>query len=97
MDFSSLNWLAVLVCVVASMLRGPIWFSPKVFCPGWWKAIGEPKADDVMQPAPVWGGTILASLIQAVLIHYVILKTIPSLVVRSGKSACHVPGHGRDF
>ena len=27
MDFSSINWLAVLVCVVLSMVIGSIWFN----------------------------------------------------------------------
>lgn len=72
MDFSSVNWLAVVACVVASMIIGSIWFSPKTFYPAWWKAIGEPKQDDVIQPALVWGGTILASVVQAVFINLMV-------------------------
>jgi len=72
MDFSSVNWLAVVVCVVASMIIGSIWFSPKVFYPAWWKAIGEPKQGGNAQPILMWGGTILASLVQAVFINIMV-------------------------
>ncbi len=33
MDFSSINWLAVVVCVVVSMIVGSVWFSQKTFFP----------------------------------------------------------------
>ena len=72
MDFSSINWLAVVISLVASMIIGSLWFNPKTFYPGWWKALGEPKNDDVFQPAFVWGGTILASLVQAVFINLMV-------------------------
>ena len=35
MDFGSINWLAVIACVLASMIIGSVWFSPKVFYPAW--------------------------------------------------------------
>jgi hypothetical protein len=73
MDFSGINWLAVLACVVVSMIVGGLWFSPRTFFPIWWKAIG--KGDQ--QPsegsgggagmAMVWVLTILSSLVQAVI------------------------------
>ncbi len=78
MDFSSINWLAVVVCVVASMIIGSLWFNPRTFFPAWWKAIGEPKADDIVQPWMVWGGTVLASFVQAVFISLMV-KTMGSL------------------
>jgi len=31
MDFSSINWLAVVVCVVVSMISGTLWYNPKTF------------------------------------------------------------------
>jgi uncharacterized protein DUF1761 len=68
MDFSSINWLAVIACVVASMIIGSIWFSPKTFFPAWWQAIGKTG-----EPSPggqnmgmLWGLTILASFVQAI-------------------------------
>ena len=40
MNFSSINWLAVLTCVIVSMIVGSIYFNQKTFLPVWWKAIG---------------------------------------------------------
>lgn len=69
MNFSSINWLAVIACVIASMIVGSIWFSNKGFFPMWWKAIGKSESDGpgmMTMPMPVlWGLTILASFIQA--------------------------------
>jgi len=69
MDFSSINWLAVLACVVASMIIGGIWFSPKVFYTAWWKAIGRSEKDEPgmqMNMGLMWGLTVFASFVQAV-------------------------------
>jgi len=68
MDFSAINWLAVLVCVIVSMVSGTIWYNPKTFFPTWWKGIGKSEKD-----APGAGGmgmtwtlTVLSSLVQVV-------------------------------
>lgn len=68
MDFSSINWLAVLLCVVASMVIGSVWFSPKVFFNSWWKAIGKTDKDAPggTNMGVMWGGTVLASVVQAI-------------------------------
>jgi len=69
MDFGSINWLAVVVCVVVSMISGTIWYNPKTFFPAWWKGIGK---SDTEQPgsgggmAMTWTLTVLASVVQAV-------------------------------
>lgn len=67
MDFSSVNWLAVVACVVAAMVIGGVWFSPKVFYPAWWKAIGKTDKDGPgMTNMPMlWGLTVLAAFVQA--------------------------------
>ena len=41
MDFSSINWLAVVACVLVSFAVGFVYFSPKVFFDMWWKALGK--------------------------------------------------------
>jgi hypothetical protein len=67
MDFAAINWLAVLVCVVVSMISGTIWYNPKTFFPIWCKGIGktgEPGMAGKM--GLTWGLTILASLVQAI-------------------------------
>ena len=70
MDFSSINWLAVLVCVVVSMVSGSIWYHPKVFFTIWWKGIGNSEQDmNAMEGgAMIWVLTILASFVQAVFV-----------------------------
>lgn len=73
MDFGSINWIAVLLCLVASMVIGGVWFSPAMFFKKWWKAIGKTDKD-MQEMAPgssggmwmTWGGVILSSLIQAI-------------------------------
>lgn len=67
MDFGAINWLAVVVCVVVSMISGTIWYNPKTFFPIWWKGIGktgEPGMQGNM--GMVWGLTVLSSLVQAI-------------------------------
>jgi len=71
MDFSSINWLAVVACVLASMIIGSIWFSPKVFYPAWMKAIekidnNDPNDQNMGPVIRIFGFTILASLVQAI-------------------------------
>jgi hypothetical protein len=68
MDFSSINWLAVLVCVVLSMIVGTVWYNRKTFFPIWWKGIGKTDQEPGMQGAMgmTWGLTILASFVEAV-------------------------------
>lgn len=70
MDFSSINWLAVAACVVASMIIGGVWFAPKTFFPIWWKAIGKTDADNPsgssISMGITWGLIIFCSFVQAV-------------------------------
>jgi hypothetical protein len=71
MNFSSINWLAVVVCVIVSMIVGSLYFNPKTFFPMWWKAIGKTDKDGPGNMSGgnmgmVWGLTILASLVQAI-------------------------------
>ena len=69
MDFSSINWLAVVACVVVAMVVGSIWFGPKTFYPMWLKAIGKPENHDPgagMSMALMWPLVIVAALVEAV-------------------------------
>lgn len=63
MEFSSVNWLAVIVCVVVAMISGFVWYHPKLFFPAWWKGIG--KTGDTGNPNPmIYVFTIIAVLVQ---------------------------------
>jgi hypothetical protein len=69
MNFSSINWLAVIACVIVSMIVGSLWFNPKTFFPAWWKAIGKTDKDDPRMTGNMgvtWGLTILSAIVQAV-------------------------------
>jgi hypothetical protein len=69
MNFSSINWLAVVVCVIVSMVVGSVWFNQKTFFPMWWKAIGKSESDGPGMTGAMgmtWGLTILASFVQVV-------------------------------
>jgi len=88
MDFSSINWLAVVVCVIVSMVSGSLWFNPKTFYPAWWKAIGrsENDAPGMQNMGMVWGLTILSSFVQATSVALMI-KTMGSMTLGSGAMA----------
>jgi hypothetical protein len=68
MDFGSINWLAVIVCVLVSMVSGSLWYNPKTFFPMWWKGIGktEAAAPGSGGMAMTWTLTVLAAVVQAV-------------------------------
>jgi len=69
MDFSSINWLAVVACVVVAMVVGSLWFSQKTFFPMWWKAIGKPENSEPgagMSMALMWPLVIIAALVEAI-------------------------------
>jgi hypothetical protein len=73
MDFSTVNWLAVIVCVVVSMISGSLWYNPKTFFPTWWRGIGktgEPGMQGNM--GMTWALTILSSFIQAVAMSFMV-------------------------
>jgi hypothetical protein len=67
MDFSAVNWLAVIVCVVVSMISGSLWYNPRTFFPIWWKGIGkENQAPGMQNMGMTWTLTVLSSFVQAV-------------------------------
>jgi hypothetical protein len=73
MDFSSVNWLAVIVCVVVSMITGSLWYNPRTFFPTWWKGIGktgEPGMQGNM--GTTWTLTILSSFVQAIAMSFMV-------------------------
>jgi len=75
MNFGSVNWLAVIACVVVSMLSGSIWYNPKTFFPIWWKGIGKNEGDrpgGSGSMSMTWGLTILSSFVQAVAMAFMV-------------------------
>ena len=73
MDFSTVNWLAVVVCVIVSMISGSLWYNPRTFFPIWWKGIGktgEPGMQGNM--GMTWTLTILSSFVQAIAMSFMV-------------------------
>jgi hypothetical protein len=68
MDLGSVNWWAVLACVVFSMVSGSLWYNPKTFFPAWWKGIGNSESETpgvAGKMGMTWTLTVLASIVQA--------------------------------
>jgi hypothetical protein len=72
MDFGSINWLAVIVCVLVSFAVGFVYFSPKVFFDVWWKALGKKGQPDTSGMGMTWGLTTVASIVLAVGMAFVV-------------------------
>ncbi len=78
MNLGSINWLAVLVSVIASMVIGFVWYNPSVFYKPWLTTLGR-RREDRPQAAmtSLYVFTILASLVEAVALALA-LKTMGS-------------------
>jgi hypothetical protein len=87
MDILSINWLAVLACVVISMISGSLWYNPKTFFPMWWKGIGKTEKDDPgsNNMGVTWALTVLSSVVQAVFIS--IAVTVMGKITPGGITA----------
>ena len=74
MDFSSINWLAVIVCVLVSMVSGSLWYNPKTFFPTWWKVVGKSDGEPGMtgNMGMTWGLTVLSSVVQAIAMAFMV-------------------------
>ena len=88
MDFSSINWLAVIAAVLASMVIGSIWFGPKAFYPAWLKALAQidktdPNDRNMGPVVRIFGLTILASFVQAVFMSLMV-NAMGSTTLASG-------------
>ena len=44
-DYSTINYLAVLVAAIAGFVLGGVWFAPQVFGTVWLKALGKKKEE----------------------------------------------------
>lgn len=84
MDFGSINWLAVVVCIVVSMVSGSIWYHPKTLFPTWWKVVGAGREQPGMENMGMtWALTVLASFVQAVSMAFMV-KAMGSTTIVSG-------------
>jgi len=71
MHMHSLNWLAILVAAMASMIVGFVWYSPVLFAKPWTREMGydlndKAKMDEMRKHAgPAYAGSFVAALIAA--------------------------------
>ncbi|HEU0291378.1 MAG TPA: DUF1761 domain-containing protein [Anaerolineales bacterium] len=84
-DLSTINWMAVLACVVLSMVSGFVWYHPKLFFPAWRAGIG--KSGQPGNPNPmIYVFTLIAALVQAVFVS-LLLNTMGTSTAASGALA----------
>jgi hypothetical protein len=84
MDFSNINWLAVLACLVFSMISGSLWFGPKTFFPIWWKAIGKAETELPKGTPLTWVLLIGACAMQIIFLALMIASTSGGPTVLTG-------------
>lgn len=69
MDFSNINWWAVVVASVSSFAIGAVWFGPKTFYPVWMKFQGRKLPTERIEmsggeTAAMFGGAFIGAFIQ---------------------------------
>ena len=71
MHMHSLNWLAILVAAISTMVVGFLWYSPILFAKPWMREMGydpndKAKVQEMQKSAgPAYGGSFVASLVSA--------------------------------
>ena len=71
MHMHSLNWLAVLVAAISTMVVGFLWYSPLLFAKPWMREMGydpndKAKTDEMKKTAgPAYAGSMVAGLLSA--------------------------------
>jgi hypothetical protein len=71
MHMHSLNWLAILVAGISTMVVGFLWYSPLLFAKAWMREMGyDPNDKAHMEEmkktaGPAYGGSFVASLLSA--------------------------------
>jgi hypothetical protein len=91
MNIGSINWLAVIACVIVSMISGSLWYNPKTFFPIWWKGIGkgEDDAPGTENMGMTWGLTVFSSFVQAVAMSLMVtaMGSLMSMGISAGSGA----------
>src|SRR5258708_13272596 len=71
MHMHSLNWLAILVAAISTMVVGFLWYSPILFAKPWMREMGydltdKARMEEMKKSAgPAYGGSFVASLVSA--------------------------------
>lgn len=93
MDFSTLNWLAVVVSTVAFFAFGALWYSPALFGKMWMKETGntEESAKKANMPK-MMGLTLLFSFIMA--LNLALFMNSPEIGIAEGAMYGFFTGFG---
>ena len=71
MHMHSLNWLAILVAAISTMVVGFLWYSPLLFANAWIREMGYDPNDKAQMnemkksAGPAYAGSLLASIVSA--------------------------------
>jgi ABC-type spermidine/putrescine transport system permease subunit II len=73
---SQINWLAVLLAFIASMVIGFVWYLPAVLGNRWMAAIGKTEEDlkNISGGAGIWVPMMVAAALTAILLAVLISK-----------------------
>ncbi|MBA2527542.1 MAG: DUF1761 domain-containing protein, partial [Pyrinomonadaceae bacterium] len=67
MDFSTINYFAVLAAALSTFVLGGLWYSPLLFGKAWMRANGFSDADlQTLSKARMFGWSFLFSLVMSV-------------------------------
>ncbi len=73
MNLASINWIAVIICVIANLVIGFLWYSPRTFYPAWRRGQGKPET---MEPGSnmtrMWILTIVAAFVIVISMGFVV-------------------------
>jgi len=91
MNFSTINWLAVVAAALSSFVIGGLWFSPVLFCNVWMRVAGlteeQVKAGN---KGKIFGVTAILSLIMA--LNLAMFLNDPKTTVGWGATAGFLAG-----
>jgi len=68
------NWLAIIIAVVANMVIGALWYGNWAFGKSWMKLSGHTMGEG-MQVGPLYALTALAALVQAITMSWFLGQT----------------------
>lgn len=69
-----MNWLAIIIAVVANMVIGALWYGNWAFGKSWMKLSGHTMGEG-MQVGPLYALTALAALVQAITMSWFLGQT----------------------
>ncbi|MDP9251490.1 MAG: DUF1761 domain-containing protein [Chloroflexota bacterium] len=69
-----MNWLAIVIAVIANMVIGTLWYGTWAFGKSWMKLSGHTMGEG-MQAGPLYALTALAALVQAITMSWFVGQT----------------------